>query len=213
TTPAVSSATTWISSLPDAASAAMRHPGCVRPSHGQRAGRSKIGAGQALGQSPLVAGEASGPAARSRRDIDAGRACCKIFAASPRITGPRVARLLLAGDSADSGVVDALQAHADDRHHVVVDADRYGDVHGVVVGKARLHDAAQLVAVDGEDDLAVVDDVTGDDVEAGALGAVHELALIADLAVLDNACVHLLHEDTDAAAAVERHAELLGGRA
>ena len=37
----------------------------------------------------------------------------------------------------------------------------------------------QLVAVDGEDDLAAVDDIAGDDVEALAGGAVHELALVA----------------------------------
>ena len=72
--------------------------------------------------------------------------------------------------------------------------------------------APELVAVDGEDHLAAVDDIAGDDVEALAGGAVHEFAACSRCRFCSIGRRHLLGEHADAAAAVERHADLAGRR-
>src|ERR671937_589976 len=86
---------------------------------------------------------------------------------------------LLLRDRANGYGVDALQVHADDGHHVVLDPHRNSDDHRIVVGQAGEHGALELLAVQAENHLASADDVAGHDVEALAGGAVVEGAAIA----------------------------------
>src|SRR5690606_26906537 len=73
--------------------------------------------------------------------------------------------------------------------------------------QAGQHGAVQLVAVERQHHLAVAD-ITADDVEPFAERAIHEGAAIALSAFMLDAGGHLLREQADAAAAIERHAEL-----